>query len=185
MACDITKGRLDTPCKTGVGGVKAFYFANFEPLIYKEFEKTDGLVTSLFTDSGNDTRTPIDLYKYELRSSGHNLEDANENSEETGTSFVTSTFTAILKQIGATTRDELQLASFGRPQVFVEDYNGNFLLVGIENGCTVTVNQVTGSAMGELSGYNLTITAQEREMSYLIDPTIIGDDTQTTIVVGT
>ena len=181
MACDITKGRLDTPCKTGVGGVKAFYFANFEPLIYKQFEKTDGLVTSLLTSP----TTPLELYKYELRSSGHNLEDANENSEETGTSFVTSTFTAILKQIGATTRDELQLASFGRPQVFVEDYNGNFLLVGIENGCTVSVNQVTGSAMGELSGYNLTITAQEREMSYLIDPTIIGDDTQTTIVVGT
>ena len=183
MACDITKGRLDTPCKTGVGGVKAFYFANFEPLIYKEFEKTDGLITSLLT--GPDTRTPIELYKYELRSSGHNLEDANENSEETGTSFVTSTFTAILKQIGATTRDELQLASFGRPHVFVEDYNGNFLLVGIENGCTVTVNQVTGSAMGELSGYNLTITAQERELSYLVDPTIIGDDIETTIVVGT
>ena len=181
MACDITKGRLDTPCKTGVGGVKAFYFANFEPLIYKEFEKTDGLVTSLLASPA----TPIDLYKYELRSTGHNLEDANENSEETGTSFVTSTFTAILKQIGATTRDELQIASFGRPQVIVEDYNGNFLLVGIENGCTVSVNQVTGSAMGELSGYNLTITAQEREMSYLIDPTIIGDDTQTTIVVGT
>ena len=182
MACDITKGRLDTPCKTGVGGVKAFYFANFEPLIYKEFEKTDGLVTSLKSQG---TLSPIELYKYELRSSGHNLEDANENSEETGTSFVTSTFTAILKQIGATTRDELQLASFGRPQVFVEDYNGNFLLVGIENGCTVSVNQVTGSAMGELSGYNLTITAQERELSYLVDPTIIGDDTQTTIVVGT
>ena len=181
MACDITKGRLDTPCKTGVGGVKAFYFANFEPLSYKQFEKTDGLVTSLLTSPD----TPLELYKYELRSSGHNLEDANENSEETGTSFVTSTFTAILKQIGATTRDELQIASFGRPQVIVEDYNGNFLLVGIENGCTVSVNQVTGSAMGELSGYNLTITAQEREMSYLIDPTIIGDDTQTTIVVGT
>jgi len=181
MACDITKGRLDTPCKTGVGGVKAFYFANFEPLIYKQFEKTDGLVTSLLTSP----TTPLELYKYELRSSGHNLEDANENSEETGTSFVTSTFTAILKQIGATTRDELQLASFGRPQVIVEDYNGNFLLVGIENGCTVSVNQVTGSAMGELSGYNLTITAQERELSYLVDPTIIGDDMQTTIVVGT
>ena len=101
MACDITIGRLDTPCKTGVGGVKAFYFANFEPLIYKQFEKTDGLVTSLLSDNSG---TPLELYKYELRSSGHNLEDANENSEETGTSFVTSTFTAILKQIGATTR---------------------------------------------------------------------------------
>jgi len=181
MACDITKGRLDTPCKTGVGGVKAFYFLNYDPSIYKQFTKADGLITAL----QETPTTPLDIYKYELRSSGHNLEDANENSEETGTSFVTSTFTAILKQIGATTRDELQLASFGRPQVIVEDYNGNFLLVGIENGCTVSVNQVTGSAMGELSGYNLTITAQERELSYLVDPTIIGDDTQTSIIEGT
>jgi len=181
MACDITKGRLDTPCKTGIGGVKAFYFLNYTSSIYKQFTKVDGLVTELQATP----TTPLDLYKYELRSTGHNLEDANENSEETGTSFVTSTFTAILKQIGATTRDELQLASFGRPHVIAEDYNGNFLLVGIENGCTVSVNQVTGSAMGELSGYNLTITAQEREMSYLIDPTIIGDDTQTSIIEGT
>ena len=181
MACDITKGRLDTPCKTGLGGVKAFYFLNYNPSIYKQFTKVDGLITELQATP----TTPLDLYKYELRSTGHNLEDANENSEETGTSFVTSTFTAILKQIGATTRDELQLASFGRPQVIVEDYNGNFLLVGIENGCTVSVNQVTGSAMGELSGYNLTITAQERELSYLVDPTIIGDDTQTSIIEGT
>jgi len=182
MACDATKGRLDTPCKTSVGGIKAFYFANYNPLIFKTFTTAAGVIDKLLVP---DPSTPIALFKYELRSSGHSLEDANENSEETGTSFFTSTFTAILKQISGVSRTELQLVSFGRPHVIVEDYNGNFLFVGIENGCTVSVNQVTGSAPGELSGYNLTITATEREMSYFIDPTIIGDDTQTSITVGT
>jgi len=93
MACDITKGRLDTPCKTGIGGVKAFYFLNYNPSIYKQFTKVDGLITELQATP----TTPLNLYKYELRSTGHNLEDANENSEETGTSFVTSTFTCNLK----------------------------------------------------------------------------------------
>lgn len=179
MACDLTKGRLE-PCKDAVGGLKALYFANFDAAIYDEFTETDGLITAF----KNTPTTPIDLFKYELRSSGHNLEDANEVSAENGTSFYNPSITAILKKIDAASRTELQLATYGRPHVIVEDYNGNFLLVGIENGCDVQVNQVTGSAMGELNGYNLTITGQEKEMSYLVDPTIIGDGTQTEIVVG-
>mgnify|MGYP003669027816 FL=1 len=182
MACDATKGRLATPCKSSVGGIKAFYFANYNPLIFKTFTTASGVIDKLLVP---DPSTPIDLYKYDLRSTGHSLEDANAQDEAAGTSFYDSTFTAILKQIDGVTRTELQLNSFGRPHVIVEDYNGNFLLVGIEHGCTVSVNQVTGSAMGELSGYNLTITAQEREMSYFIDPTIIGDGTQTSITLGT
>ena len=35
MACDITKGRLDTPCKTGVGGVKAFEVSFVTLMSYK------------------------------------------------------------------------------------------------------------------------------------------------------
>ena len=180
MACDLTKGRLE-PCKDAVGGVKNLYFLNFNAAIFQEKVLTDGLISALLDTPAS----PIDLYKYELRSSGHNLEDANEVSGENGTSFYTPTVTAILKKVDAATREELQLATYGRPHVIVEDYNGNFFLVGIENGCDVQVNMVTGSAMGELNGFNLTITGQEKQMSYLVDPTIIGDDTQTTIVSGT
>lgn len=180
MACDLTLGRLE-PCKDTVGGIKNLYFANFNALIYSEFTASGGLITTLLDTPAS----PIDLYKYELRSGGHSVEDAPEQSAENGTVFVNTTITAILKQINGTTRDELQLMMYGRPHVIAEDYNGNFILVGIQNGCDVVANQVTGSAMGELTGYNLTITAQEKELSYFVDPTIIGDDTQTSIVVGT
>jgi len=180
MACDLSLGRKE-PCKDSVGGLKAFYFINFDKDIFAEFTLSNGLITGLKSAP----TTPLDLYKYELRSSGHNLEDAGEVSGENGTVFNTQTVTAILKKIDAETRAELQIASYGRPHVIVEDYNGNFLLAGIENGCDVQVSQVTGSAMGELSGYNLTITAQEREMAFPVDPTIIDDGTQTTVVKGT
>lgn len=179
MACDLALGRRE-PCKDSVGGLKAFYFINFNKDIFAEFIETDGLITGFLTTP----TVPLSLYKYELRSSGHTLEDANEVSGENGTVFNTQTVTAILKKIDAQTRAELQIASFGRPHVIVEDYNGNFLLVGIENGCDVQVTQVTGGAMGDLSGYNLTITAQERQMAFPVDPTIIGDGTQTQIVEG-
>lgn len=180
MACDLALGRKE-PCKDSVGGLKAFYFINFNADIFAEYEDSDGLITGLIDTPA----TPLDLYKYELRSSGHNLEDAGEVSGENGTVFNTQTVTAILKKIDAQTRAELQIASYGRPHVIVEDYNGNFLLVGIENGCDVQVTQVTGGAMGDLSGYNLTITAQERQMAFPVDPTIIGDGTQTEVVEGT
>lgn len=180
MACDLTLGRQE-PCKDSVGGLKAFYFINFNKDIFAEFVETGGLISTLLETP----TTPLDLYKYELRSSGHNLEDANEVSGENGTVFSTQTVTAILKKLDAATRAELQIASYGRPHVIVEDYNGNFLLVGIENGCDVQVSQVTGGAMGDLSGYNLTITAQERQLAYPVDPTIIGDGTQTNVIDGT
>jgi len=176
MACDVSSGRKE-PCKNLVGGLKAIYFLNYNRDIFEEFSLTNNLITSLTINPS----TPLFLFKYELRSSGHNLEDANEVTGENGTVFSNQTITAILKKISIQLRSELQIAAWGRPHVIVEDYNGNFLFVGIENGCNVQITQVTGSSFGELSGYNLTITALERKKAYFVDPAIINDDVQTTI----
>ena len=57
---------------------------------------------------------------------------------------------------------QLKLIAYGRPHIFVEDYNGSVWLVGAEHGCEVTGGTaVTGTAMGDLSGYTLTLTASE------------------------
>jgi hypothetical protein len=56
----------------------------------------------------------------------------------------------------------LKLLAYGRPQVIVEDNNGNFFLAGLKFGMDVTGGTiVTGGAMGDLSGYTMTLTAQE------------------------
>ena len=76
----------------------------------------------------------------------------------------------------------MKLLSYGRPQVIVQDYNGNYFLAGIENGVEVAVNTATGAAMGDLNGYNLTLTGTEKSPANFMDTAIINDTTNTVVV---
>ena len=75
------------------------------------------------------------------------------------------------------TQEELKLIAHARPHVAIEDYNGNFFLLGLEHGAEVTGGSITsGAAMGDLSGYSLTIVAQETAPPYFVTSTVITDD---------
>jgi len=166
MACDISLGRLE-PCKDSVGGLKAIYIVNYEPtFLATSTISTDDVITI------NSITPPA--YKFELRGA-NTFDEANEVSKENGTSFWTATGTIALKKQDAVTRKQLKLLSFGRPQIIAEGYDGQFKIYGIENGCDVAVNTVSGAAMGDLNGYNLTITAQEKAPAYFLDATSIVD----------
>ena len=58
---------------------------------------------------------------------------------------------------------EIKLLSYGRPHVVVHDYNGNAFVMGVEHGAEVTGGSIaTGAGMGDMSGYTLTLSAQEQ-----------------------
>lgn len=178
MACEtLSKGRAHT-CKTQ-GGLKNLYFINFDSTLNSNvsFDSTTGQITDFGTPL-----SPISLYKYELRDAGHSLEDTNETSGEAGTTFYTPTITAVLKKQTPEDLKELEIASKNRVQVIVEDYAGNFKLVGLENGLDVVATPVSGSAMGENNGFNLELTGKETRPAQFVDATIIGDDTNTSVV---
>ncbi len=176
MACDITLGRLE-PCKDSVGGLKAVYFINYDASVYSGItQDTSGIITEF--DSA------LTLYKFDLKGANNSFDETNENSRDNGTSFWTQTGTLVLKKQDAVTQKELKLLSYGRPQVIIEDYNGNFRFAGIENGTEVVASTASGAAMGDLNGYNLTFTGTEREPALFVDPDIIGDTTNTTVVSG-
>lgn len=173
MACDISLGRLE-PCKS-VGGLKAVYFINFDSDLYDNAVKaTDDSITSFGLITAN-------AYKYELRGA-NNFDEANEVSKENGTSFWTGTGTLAFKAQDAVTRKELKLMSYGRPIAITEGYDGSFKMYGLENGCDVAVNTVSGAGMGDLNGYNLTVTAQEKEPAFFIDAALLG--TEITVIEG-
>ena len=160
MACDISLGRRE-PCKS-VGGLKAVYFINYNRQFYLQKVLN---VNDEVEDLGG---VSFNLYKYELRGA-NNFDEANEVSKENGTSFWTTTGTLVLKSQDSTTRKELKLMSYGRPIVVTEGYDGLYKIYGLENGCDVSVNTVSGAGMGDLNGYNLTVTAQEKEPAFFID----------------
>ena len=162
MACDITLGRLE-PCKDSVGGLRAVYFANYSEF-YQDATFTAEEITAL--------TAPVSVFKYDLKGA-NSYDETNENSRENGTSFWTQTGTLVLKKQDLVTQKELKLLAAGRPQIIIEDYNGNFRLAGAEHGCEVAINTASGAAMGDLNGYNITFTGTEKAPADFIDATLI------------
>ena len=77
---------------------------------------------------------------------------------------------------------ELKLLAYGRPVVVVEDYNSNLFVMGVEHGADVSGGTiVTGAAMGDLSGYTLTLTGMEKAPANFIFKTSATETVQTTI----
>jgi len=169
MACDLTRGRKE-PCKDVVGGLKNVYFVDFGDL--GTVTKTDDEITNLTGDSSND----LTAYKYELKGNS-SFEQTVTASRENGTVFYEQTLNLTLKKLTKEDNKELKLLAYGRPHVAVEDYNGNVFMMGLEHGADVSGGTiVTGAGMGDLSGYTLTLSAQEREpANFMASDTVDAD----------
>lgn len=175
MSCrSITQGR-STLCKENVGGIKRVYFLNQFTLNKDNMTISDKLVTA--------TGTNAQIYKYELDGLGSSFEETNEVSRDNGTSFFTQTATLVLHSMDAPANNNLLTLSKTSPQAIIEDYNGNFILIGLENGLDVAITSATGAGLGDMNGYTLTLTGLEPENFFFVEPAIIGDSTNTTIQV--
>lgn len=169
MACLLTSGRA-LPCKSSVGGLKAVYFADYDAL--GDVTETAGEVTAI-------TGTPT-LYRYDIKGNS-SLETTINSSRENGTTFYTQTLNLTLTVLDKATQEEVKLLASGRPHIFIEDYNGNYFLVGLEHGAEVTGGTiVSGAAMGDLSGFTLTFEAQETSPAPFVDSTIVTGATEGT-----
>ena len=171
MACTLSTGRT-LPCKDSVGGLTAVYFADFGTL--GTLTVTSGEVTAI---SG----TP-ELFKYDIKGNS-SLEQTITASRENGTSFYEQTLNLTLTKLDLETQQELISIVKARPHVFVQDYNGNYFLVGAVHGADVTGGTiVTGAAMGDLSGFTLTLSAMETLPAYFVDEAIVTAETSATVI---
>jgi hypothetical protein len=169
MACALTTGR-SLPCKSAVGGLKTVYFADYGTLGTATISA--GEITAL---SG----TPS-WYQYDIKGNS-SLETTVNSSRENGTTFYTQTLNLTLTYLDKATQEEIKLLAAARPHVAIEDYNGNFFLVGLEHGAEVTGGTiVSGAAMADLSGFTLTFEAMETAPAYFVTSTVITDDASAT-----
>lgn len=153
MACgSLSSGRTE-PCKDFVGGIKAFYLIEYDADLV--FNETDGLVASLSAAST--------AYQFDVRHASGFTTTIN-SSRETGTTFYETALAVTLKGINEDDKGFMETIMKKRPFVIVTDNNGTNFILGHEFGCEASGTFQTGSAMGELYGYNLTFTSQERRM---------------------
>ena len=157
MACSLTTGRK-VPCKSAVGGIKTIYFADYGTLGAATI--ASGEITAL-------AGTPT-WFQFDVKGNS-SLETAINSSRENGTTFYESTLNLTLTFQDKATQEELKLIAHARPHIAIEDYNGNYFLMGLEHGADVNGGTiVTGAAMGDLSGFTLTLTAQETAPPFFV-----------------
>ena len=122
-----------------------------------------GLITAL-TGSG-------ELFKFELFRQTSDYSEAISSTPENGTVFYEQTLNAVFFKLQSATRNQVSiLAKNPNLKVIVETNNGSvdgvgkFFYLGQENGLQLLSGTgQTGTAFGDLNGYNLTFTGQEPE----------------------
>jgi hypothetical protein len=163
MACDLTLGRLE-PCKSAAGGLKAAYFVNWGEVTGYTFTSNTDIIATVTGDPN--------AYKYELKGT-NSFDQTITSSRENGTTFFDQSLKLQLKSLDAVTHKQIKLLAYGRPQVIVEDNNGNFFFCGLEHGMEVTGGTiVTGTVMGDLSGYTLELKGMERVPANFLGDTL-------------
>ena len=171
MACDLTLGRKE-PCKDVVGGIKNLYFVNYGDLgTVSITDDVSGESITNITGYTGDVAGDLTCYKYEVKGNS-SLEQTVNSSRENGTTFYEQTLNLTLKKLSKLDNKQLKLMAYGRPHVVVEDYNKNLMIMGLENGADVSGGTiVTGAAMGDLSGYTLTLSGMETMPANFIEKT--------------
>ncbi len=160
--CLMASGRK-LPCKDNVGGIRNVWFADYGTL--GTITISGGTITGI-TGSGTN------FYKYEVKG-GNNLEQTITSSDENGTTFYAMTLTLVLTKLDVGTQVELQKMIVARPHVFIEDNNGQYFAVGLTRGCNINGTITTGTNLGDMNGYTLTITAEEPIIAPFVASTVV------------
>lgn len=155
MACiTLSKGRK-LKCKGGNGGIKAVSFVPFDSaalinVIAGEVATLPGTITA--------------AYRYELKNTGNSYSEEITADSDARTVLYTGTLSLVLQKLDLDTRNEIKMLAMGEVLTFIEDNNGNVLLMGAGAGAEVTGGSIlTGGARGEMSGANLTLTSIEND----------------------
>ena len=154
MPCLIKSGRK-LPCKAAFGGIKNVYFMPFGNIKNVILDPATCEGTIGYNDEN------VLWFKYEVKGAS-SLDSTITSSRDAGTTFYQQTLNVTLTYLDACTQQEIQKIAQARPNILVEDYYGNFFLMGRENGCELTSGQIqTGTAPGDLSGFTIVMEGME------------------------
>jgi hypothetical protein len=161
MSCLTTAG-FQIQCKEAIGGIKAIYLGAYSTFSNTAtINGTSNLVTAL---------TAGDVYEFALPKHTGSFTEEATISIENGTVYYTQTIVASFHGMSAARALELQNIAKGRNVLFVQDNNDNVWMCGYKDGVEVTAfTTTTGTAKGDMVGYTVTFTGEEKDKAYLLD----------------
>jgi hypothetical protein len=154
MACNLTAG-IQLSCRDNVGGVATAYITDFTNIA--SITKNSGDTITAISGSGT-------FFEFQLiRTSSQYTETVNA-SLENGTVFYTQELVTYFAKLSQDKRNILKtLAQSPRLAVVIVDNNGDSFYLGETYGMFVSAGtSVSGKALGDANGYNITLQALEQ-----------------------
>jgi len=152
MACSLTIAGRSLPCKDAIGGVKKVYFGEFDATDWGDV--SNGAI-------GN-SESAVTVYGFEVLKNTSYFTETITASVENGTVFYSQEVSLTFPKLTAADQAQLQQFGKGRLIIIVLDNNDNYWLVGVRRAAELTGGTAsTGTAYGDVNGYQLTFTAEE------------------------
>ena len=157
----LISGGYTLGCLDNIGGVQEVYLANWSSDV--EYESSvDNTITGITSGST--------YYKFETPKQTAGLTETPNVSVENGTVFYNQELSLVLNKMEAELRNQVLLITRATTTIIVKDQNGNYWLIGKQNGSNVSGGaHGTGLAYGDRNGYSLVISAMEPESVHPID----------------
>ena len=164
MSCSLTTGYA-LGCRDSVGGIKTIFV---QTLNATGSVNTNGSgLVSGFTP----TSVSGSWFEYDLTKATSSMTETLNASTENGTLFYTPEVTFTINKLQTSVRNELRLLARNRLLVIVLDNNGRYWLLGAANGLEASAGTAgTGTAFGDRSGYEMTLTGMEPDAMLNILP---------------
>lgn len=153
MSCALTKG-FTKDCRDAVGGIKSMWVFNKGDVTIDT--EVAGAITAI---SGSVS----DVFEYELRRENAVYNETINNSLENHTLYYGQELAFSIAKMESTKRNELKLVAGANVTVVFLDNNGVYWLIGKTFGLQLGGTAMSGTALADKNGYDLTFTGNEAE----------------------
>lgn len=168
MACNTSLTSILKSCDNNTGGVVKFYIAPSE------------FVTGTTVSAGTVTAISMSgsskFVEYQFNKNTANYVEEAAISLENGSTFFTTTVTLSIPRREVVKRNSIALVAAGQRdlKIILKDGNGLYWFVGYANSANLTaLGEGSGTAKGDGSKYTLTFVAEEPDLMYEVNSSII------------
>ena len=170
MACSNLTAGFALDCNDSNGGIDKIFIAN-GPV--ESITETGGLVSAITV--GGSALAPADFFEFETPRQTSSITETATISQENGTVFYDQALTMVFNKMDAAKRNQLLLMAEATSMVVVaKDNNGKYWSIGLEKGAyTSAATTTSGTAYGDRSGYEITISGMEKAPIFEVTGTIV------------
>ena len=152
MACSLTLAGRGVGCKDALGGIKRIYVAQW----------ADGIWEDISSGEVAGVTAATTFYTYDMTRGSGSLTQTITSDLAAGTVFFDQVCSVTFNKAAASDITEISNLVKGRMAILVEDNNGNWFVMGHQNGVEVSGGTAqTGTAAGDQNGFTLEFSAQD------------------------